>query len=218
MNAEFGDAAGQPAQVIEHDRARQSLQQISRVRDLVATQMNLDVQAEWFDAFRQRLNHVDGGGRGLGIELGEADAAHTLGLHRLQFGVGHGRMDHRDAACLRTELRQGVERDCVVDVVGGGLHDDDAARANALLEQRVFLNARVGLHPGFRPRRRETRAIVDMHVAITRVGRGFECRRGGAGGIGDLDRCYVIHAGDLIPLFRIVASIPPQSMICSARP
>ena len=42
-----------------------------------AAQMDLHVPAERRDALRQRLDHVDGGGRGLRIELGEADAAHA---------------------------------------------------------------------------------------------------------------------------------------------
>ena len=59
-----------------------------------------------------------------------------------KLGVGHGRMHHRDAARLRAELRQRVERHRVVGDVGRRRHHDGPAGADALLEQPVFLDAR----------------------------------------------------------------------------
>ena len=147
----------QPAEMIEHDRARQPQQHVRGGDDLIGAQMDLHVPAERLHAPRQRLDHVHRGRRGLRIELREADAADAAVRHALELGVGHGRMHHGDAARLRPELRDGVERHLVVGDIGRRRHHDDAARADALLEQPVVRHAGVRLHPRFRPRRRKAR-------------------------------------------------------------
>ena len=49
----------QPAEMVEHDRARQPLQQVCGGDDLIGAQMNLHMPAERLHAPRQRLDHVD---------------------------------------------------------------------------------------------------------------------------------------------------------------
>ena len=139
--------ARQPAEMIEHDGAGQPLQQIGRGDDLVGAQMDLHMPAERLDALRQRLDHVDRGGGGPRIELGEADAADAAVGHALELGVGDVGMNHGDAARLRPELRDGVERHLVVGDIGRRRHHDDPAGADALLEQPVVRDAGVRLHP-----------------------------------------------------------------------
>ena len=104
----IGDARRrEPPEMIEHDGAGQALQQVGGADDLIAPQMNLHVQAERLGALRQRLDHVERGGGGLRVELCKPDTPHALGLHRLQLGVGDGRVHHRDAACLRRPVGRG---------------------------------------------------------------------------------------------------------------
>ena len=159
----------QAAEMIEHDRARQTQQQILGGDDLVGAQMNLHMPAERLHAPRQRLDHVHRRGRGLRIELRETDAAHAAVRHALELGVGDGRMHHRDAARGRAKLRDGVERHLVVGEIGGRRHHDHAARPDALLQQPVVRDAGVRLHPRLRPRRRKASAVIDMHVAVARI-------------------------------------------------
>ena len=63
MTAKAGSftPAAQPAEMIEHDGARQPLQQIGGGDDLVGAQMDLHMPAERLDAPRQRLDHVERG-------------------------------------------------------------------------------------------------------------------------------------------------------------
>ena len=125
--------------------------------------------------------------------------------HPLQLGVGDGRMNDRDAARRRPKLRDGIERHRVVGVIGRRRHHDGAAGSDSLLEQPIVGDARVRLHARLRPRRREARAVVDVHVAVAGVFRRNGFRLGGTGRVGDL------HAAEL------TASIPPQSMLWSGR-
>src|ERR1700722_12943450 len=76
-------------------------------RRLIAQHMDLDVPAEIVDALRQWLEHVDC--RSSGLDEIEADAANTEVVEPLQFGVGDGRIDHRDAAGSRAELGHRIE-------------------------------------------------------------------------------------------------------------
>ena len=69
--------------MVEHDRARQTQQQILGGDDLVGAQMDLHVPAERLHALRQRLDHVHRRGRGVRIELREADAADAASSMRL---------------------------------------------------------------------------------------------------------------------------------------
>ena len=93
----------QPAEMVEHDRARQAQQQIFGRDDLIGAQMNLHVPAERLHAPRQRLDHVHRRRRGVRIELREADAPDAGAIHALELGIGDGRMHHRDAARLRRQ-------------------------------------------------------------------------------------------------------------------
>src|SRR5262249_52422973 len=73
-------------------------------------------------------------------------------------------------------------------VVGGvvpRLHDDDARKPQALLEQPVIRHRRVG---GSLHRRLETR-IVNMNVAVGRSCRGLELRGMGAGSVRNCVSC-----------------------------
>ena len=150
----------QPSEMIEHDGAGQALQQVGGADDLVAAQMNLHVPAERLDALRQRLDHVERGGRGLRVELGEADAADAAGLPCAfsSASVTVGCTTATPRAC-GAELRDGVERHRVVGDVGRGLSPRPrgwcrCAAATAGTPGR----AAFGLHPRLGPRRRETRS------------------------------------------------------------
>ena len=90
MTANAGSlgAADQPSEMVEHHRARQPLQQVGGGDDLVGAQMDLHMPAERLRrGLRQRLDHVERGGGGPRIELGEADAADAAVRERPELGI-----------------------------------------------------------------------------------------------------------------------------------
>ena len=151
---------------------------LSAVDDLVAAHMDLHVPAQFVHAPRQRLDHVERGGRGRGIELGEADAAHATGVETPELAVADVGMHHRDPARGVAELGDGVQRHRVVDRIHSRRHDHDPSHADAPLQQPVLGDGAIGLHARLRPLRREAR-IIDVHVAIAGVHRRA-ARQGGA--------------------------------------
>ena len=81
-------------------------------------------------AISGRLDH-----RGGGVLQAEADAADAGTVERLQLGIGDIGMNDGDAARIRAELGQRVDRHPVVGAVIARRHHDDARRSVALLQQ-----------------------------------------------------------------------------------
>ena len=163
--------------------------------DLVGPHVNLHVPAEIVHSLRQRLDHVDRRSGGVGIELGEADAANSSIRQGLQLGLRDRRVNDGHSARLGTELSDGVEGDAVIGNIDGRRDDDGPGSADPLLQQAVLGHTRVHLQARARPKRRETFGIIDMHVAVAGICRCLELRRLGAGGV----RHGVLRIGFLRP-------------------
>jgi hypothetical protein len=67
--------------------------------------------------------------RGPGRREVEADAARALPVHVFQLGIRERVVDDHDGARLRSECRDGVQGDPVIDTIGRRRHDDIAAGA-----------------------------------------------------------------------------------------
>jgi len=153
------------------------------VDDLMGLHVDLQMPAEGVHAFRQRLDHVEGGGRDIGSAERKADAANPAVIEDLQFGLRDGRMDDGDTARIARELGDGIERHVVVGEVGPWLHDDAACGADPLLQQAEFLHARIRDGAARSRGLRKAGDIVDVVVAVAGAGRRLDLRRVGAGGV-----------------------------------
>ena len=178
----------QTPEMIEHDRRRKPAPEIRGVGNLVAAHMDLHVPSKRVDPLRERLDHVNGGGGGRRIELGEADAADPALRQRLELGIRDGGMDDGNAARISAELGNSVQGHAVVGDIDRRRHDHDAGGPDPLLQQLIFFDSRVRLQARSRPQRRKALGIVDVHVAVAGVCRRLEHGPFAAGGIGDLLR------------------------------
>ena len=133
----------QTAEMIEHDRARQPLQQIRGGDDLVGAQMNLHVPAE-------RLRRASPAARSCRCVVAAVFGSNCVkrmprtppsAMRLSSASVTVGCTTATPRAC-GAKLRDGVERHRVVGEIGGRRHHDDAARPDALLQQPVVRHAR----------------------------------------------------------------------------
>jgi hypothetical protein len=105
-------------------------------------------------------------------------------MHALQVGVADRIVDHDDGARLRPHGGDRIEGRRVLGAIGRGLHDDVAARPDALLKAAVILDRGVT-----RPQRRTRVDLVlrtiDVMVAVAGVGRRLQL--GGLGALRPFD-------------------------------
>ena len=160
--------------MVEHDRRGQPLQKVRSLDDLLAQHMDLHVPAEIVDALRQGLEHVDC--RRAGLDEIEAYAAYAEAVQPLEFGVCDARIDHRNAARARAELRHRVQGAGIVRAVSRWRDDNVARRADTLLEKAIVVDRRIG-GPELGVRRDRKAAVINVHVRVAGVRRRLEFRR-----------------------------------------
>ena len=84
----------------------------------------------------------------------------------LQLGIGHAGAQLHDAARIGPQPLDRIRRDAIVFDIGAGRYHDVARGSDALLQQAVFLQARIGLVGSSEWPRPEARGVIDMMVTV----------------------------------------------------
>ena len=203
----------QPAEMIEHDRCPAAAAANRAARDDLIRRADGSAQCQpsRLDALRQRLDHVERGGGGIRIELGEADAADAARPASLQLGVGDGRMHHRDAACAGgPSCGDGVERHRIV-----GARWRQACTTTARLVPMRCWNSRYSCDAAHWVCMRDFAAVAAESARRRRCAYGSRRRWPGLSSAGgavpaefrDLPGCYVIHTRITLLLASISAPV-----------
>ena len=100
-------------------------------------------------------------------------------MHAFQLGIRNRVVDDHDGARLRSECRDGVQGDPVVDTIGRRRHDDIAAGADSLLKSAVILDQSI-CRPQDRLRVNRVPGVIDVMMTVAGIGRRLELGRFGA--------------------------------------
>jgi hypothetical protein len=166
-------------EVVEHHRTRQVGPSGALLEQVRRRRVDLHVPAEPGHTRRQRLDHVER--RGARRRQVEANATYTALVQLGELLVGDARVDHGDSSRPAVELRDRSQQQPVVDAVTGGLDNHVARGAQAHLQPPVVGDGGLAGLQGRLRRPRELR-VVDVVVAVGRVGRQLGARSFGADG------------------------------------
>ncbi len=161
------DGRQELARVIDDDTRRQPRQRRLDLAQRAAVELQVDMPAERRDPRGHPLQIAPL--RSAARQHHEAHAAHAGGMQTFQLGLRHVDRYRRDAARLRAQCGQGVERAPVVEAIAGRLHDDHTREAERLLHAPIGSHRRMGRSKR-RRRRERIRIVVDVDMAIARVG------------------------------------------------
>jgi hypothetical protein len=108
----------QMPQMIEYQRRREPIPQIFGGRNLIGSHIDLDLLAKSRYAFRQRFDHVEGGGCGRRNLTKTKPSNASIG-ERFQLIIGDVGTQKGNTACIGAKSCYGIQGDAVVADIRG---------------------------------------------------------------------------------------------------